>query len=199
MKHTRLLTALVLLAGCSRFELRRAIRMCGSSTPSRFGSARRGRRRWRWIGCGIPCSAGFSYSPTIGIATAKLSADELRAMERDQRAQLKAVHYFLELRVNGQPVPVGEVRDFQVRPGGEQFGFRFFVPVPPSVAEGTIEIVIQDPTILIAFAPRAQSPVRAEAPSQYAVECGSPRTRPRAASAWGGPTPLRVPTPLTRC
>jgi hypothetical protein len=77
--------------------------------------------------------------------------------------------------VNGQPVPVGEVRDFQIRLG-EQFGFRFLVPVPPGTVEGTIEIVIQDPTILIAFAPRAQSPVRAEAPSQYVVECGLAKT-----------------------
>jgi ABC-type uncharacterized transport system substrate-binding protein len=104
-----------------------------------------------------------------------LSADELRAMEEDQRAQLGVVHYFLELWVNEHAVPVVEVRDFQVRPG-ERLGFRFLVPVPPSAADGVIEIAIQDPTAYMSFAPRAQSPVRAEAPSQYAVECDQHRT-----------------------
>jgi ABC-type uncharacterized transport system substrate-binding protein len=118
-----------------------------------------------------PLFSGFLLQSYDRNRDGELSPDELRAMEKDQVAQLKAVRYFLELRVNGQPVLVREVRDFQVRPG-EQFGFHFLVPVPPSVAEGTIEIVAQDPTFYISFSPRTQSPVRAEAPSQYAIQCG---------------------------
>jgi hypothetical protein len=122
---------------------------------------------WLWD----PLFSGFLLQSYDRNRDGKLSADELRVLEKDQKEQLKVVHYFLEFRVNGQPVPVGEVRDFQVRPG-EQFGFRFLVRVPPGATEGAIEIIIEDPSGLISFAPRDQSPVRAEAPSQYAVECG---------------------------
>jgi ABC-type uncharacterized transport system substrate-binding protein len=122
---------------------------------------------WLWD----PLFSGFLLQSYDRNRDGTLSADELRALEKDQRAQLRAVHYFVDLWVNGQPVPVSEVRDFQVRPG-EQFAFHFLVPMPPGVAEGTIEIAIQDPAVMIAFAPRAQSPVRAEAPPQYTVECG---------------------------
>ena len=125
-----------------------------------------------------PLFSGFLLQSYDRNHDGKLSADELRAMERDQRAQLKAVHYFLELWVNGKPVPIGEVRDFQVRPG-EELGFRFLVPVPPGAREGAIEIAIQDRSIYMSFAPRAQSPVRAEAPSQYAVECGLAKAQAR--------------------
>jgi len=118
-----------------------------------------------------PLFSGFLLQSYDRNRDGKLSADELGALEKDQRAQLKAVHYFLTLWVNGQPVSVGEVRDLQVQPG-EQFAFRFLVPVPAGATEGTIEIAIQDPAVFISFAPRAQSPVSAEAPSQYAVECG---------------------------
>jgi ABC-type uncharacterized transport system substrate-binding protein len=172
MKHTRLLTVLVLLSGM--LALRAAEGhphvWVDYAVTVRVGQegAEAVEVDWLWDSL----FSGFLLQSYDRNRDGQLSADELRAMERDQRAQLKAVHYYLELRVNGQPVPIGEVRDFQVRPGGEQVGFRFFVPVSPSVAEGTLEIVIQDPTFLIAFAPRAQSPVRAEAPSQYAVECG---------------------------
>jgi ABC-type uncharacterized transport system substrate-binding protein len=118
-----------------------------------------------------PLFSGFLLQSYDRNRDGKLSADELRAMEKDQAAQLKAVRYFVELWVNGQPVPISEVRDFQVRPG-EQFGFHFLVPVPSGAAEGTIEIVIQDPSFYISFAPQAQSPVRGEAPSQYSIQCG---------------------------
>jgi hypothetical protein len=67
-------------------------------------------------------------------------------------------------------VPVSEVGEFQVQPGG-QFSYRFLVPLPPRAVQGTVEIAVQDPTIMISFAPRSQSPVRAEAPANYAVEC----------------------------
>jgi ABC-type uncharacterized transport system substrate-binding protein len=117
-----------------------------------------------------PLFSGFLLQSYDRNRDGALSADEVRALEKDQRAQLKAVHYFVEVRVNDQPVPVSEVGEFQVQPGG-QFSYRFLVPLPPRAVQGTIEIAVQDPTIMISFAPRSQSPVRAEAPANYAVEC----------------------------
>ncbi|MCI0545714.1 MAG: DUF1007 family protein [Candidatus Rokubacteria bacterium] len=101
----------------------------------------------------------------------KLSPDELRALAQDQAERLKAVGYFLDVRINGEAVSGISVRDFSAHHGGDQLVYRLIVPLVAPAAGGTLEVAAVDPTIYSWFELAEPAPVRAQAPPSYAVEC----------------------------
>lgn len=101
-----------------------------------------------------------------------LSPADVAAIERKQFEPLKAYQYFLDIRVDGQPLRVTSVRDFRASVEGERVTYIFTVPIPVrNPREGSIQIRVDDPTYFVAFDARAQRPIAWSAPPTYAVAC----------------------------
>lgn len=99
------------------------------------------------------------------------SAQEVQAIEHKHFGNLKEYQYFVTIRHAGKPLPV-TVRQFRATTHRGLVTYAFTVPVRANGAgEGTLEIVVDDPTFYTAFMPAAGSPVKAQAPPAYEVDC----------------------------
>jgi ABC-type uncharacterized transport system substrate-binding protein len=99
-----------------------------------------------------------------------LSAVEVRAIEEKHFDNIKRFNYFLDIKVNGRTVPV-TVRGFRARVPRDRVVYAFTVPVAADGAQGTLEIVVSDPTFYTAFLPDEKSPLAVQASGPFRVEC----------------------------
>jgi ABC-type uncharacterized transport system substrate-binding protein len=101
----------------------------------------------------------------------KFSPAEVRAIEAKHLGNLKTYDYFVEIRVQGQVVPIA-VRDFQVSVGNAgQVMYAFTVPVKGPASSSSLDIAVHDPTYFTAFALRTTSPVAVQPSRQYTADC----------------------------
>jgi ABC-type uncharacterized transport system substrate-binding protein len=101
----------------------------------------------------------------------KFSPPEVRAIETKHLGNLKAYDYFVEIKVQGAPVPVA-IKDFQVSVGtGGQVSYAFTVPITGPATPASLDIAVYDPTYFTAFALRANTPVAVQSSRQYTAEC----------------------------
>jgi ABC-type uncharacterized transport system substrate-binding protein len=97
--------------------------------------------------------------------------DEVRQIESKHLANLKAYDYFVEIKIEGEAIPIA-VKDFQASVGSNgQVTYAFTVPVKAPAPAGSLEIAVYDPTYYTAFALRAMSPVTVQSPRQYRADC----------------------------
>ena len=105
----------------------------------------------------------------------RFSAKENRAIETEHFVHLKDFNYFVELKVDGVPVPVTQPRDFEARIVKGQLHYAFTVPIPRGVRrEGIVDVNVVDPTFYTAFTATAR-PIAAEGASTHRVECDAVR------------------------
>jgi len=104
---------------------------------------------------------------TKGNPGGALSPAEIKAIEQRHFQPL-----FLGIRVDGKLLRIDSVRDFRVNLAADRVTYTFVVPISSrNAGDGTLEIRVDDPAYYIAFDPRAESPVRWNAPPAYAVNC----------------------------
>lgn len=100
------------------------------------------------------------------------SPEESRRIEQTEFTGLKYFQYFVDLRIDGRPVPEVMPRDFQATVDGGIVRYRFTVPVAGAAAtHGVISVDVVDPTLFYAVY-HARTPVLVRAPSRYRVQCG---------------------------
>ena len=109
---------------------------------------------------------------SLGARTGRgLTEADIRTIERTQFRPLKARQYFLDIRVDGAPVPMS-VTAFRATLDGDRVRFVFTVPIAaPNRREGALEIRVDDPTYYVAFEPLADAPVRWSTPPGLTVGC----------------------------
>lgn len=101
----------------------------------------------------------------------KFSAREVRVIEEKHFGNLKEYQYFVSIRHGGKPLPI-TVRQFRATTARGQVTYAFTVPVGVNGAgEGTLEIIVDDPTFYTAFMPAPGTAVQVEAPPSYKVDC----------------------------
>ena len=100
----------------------------------------------------------------------KFSPAESRALEKEHLAALKDFNYFVELRIDGKPLPVTAVKDFEARNVRGQLHYLFTVPVRAARQEGVVDINVTDPTYYSAFS-MAAKPISFEGGPNYRIEC----------------------------
>jgi ABC-type uncharacterized transport system substrate-binding protein len=101
----------------------------------------------------------------------KFSPSETALMEKEILSSWKEFNYFVTLKVDGKPIPVTVVKDFEARNARGQLHYLFTVPIPRTTRQdGVIEINVTDPTFYSAMSMTA-NPISAESGPNYRVEC----------------------------
>jgi ABC-type uncharacterized transport system substrate-binding protein len=103
------------------------------------------------------------------------SEADARSIEDKHLANLRESQYFLDIRVNGMPVPLNSVADIRVEAVEGRISYAFTAPIRPPSSRGQLEILVRDPSgfTRIDFAPN--SPVVVQAPETYAASCAVSR------------------------
>jgi ABC-type uncharacterized transport system substrate-binding protein len=109
------------------------------------------------------------------------SAAEMRAIERQFRT-LNREHYYLDIRLDGRPVPVGEVTELEASSTDGRVTYAFTVPLPPRRA-GVIDVRADDPSYFTAFEPVSGSAGETSSAAGYVVHCRV------ASQGWAGDVP----------
>jgi zinc transport system permease protein len=101
----------------------------------------------------------------------KFSPEETRVIEKEHFSFLKDYNFFVEMRVNGAPVQVKAVKDFEVRNNKGQLHYLFTVPINNAPrADGTLDVLVTDPTFYSAFSIAGKG-ISAETPPAYRADC----------------------------
>jgi ABC-type uncharacterized transport system substrate-binding protein len=81
-----------------------------------------------------------------------LTAEEVRTIEKKNFANLANYNYFITLSLNGKPVAVKTVKDFNVHFEGEKAVYEFTVPLPARAAgQNAFEVAVFDPEYFVEF------------------------------------------------
>jgi len=99
------------------------------------------------------------------------SAKEVQVIEQKHFGNLKEYQYFVAIRHGGTSLPI-TVRQFRVTANRGLVTYAFTVPVSATAGgEGTLEIVVDDPTFYTAFMPAPANAVQVKAPPSYKANC----------------------------
>jgi ABC-type uncharacterized transport system substrate-binding protein len=99
------------------------------------------------------------------------SPAEIQTIEQKHFGNLKEYQYFVVIRQAGKSLPV-TVRQFRATASRGLVTYAFTVPVSGAAAsEGTLEILVDDPTFYTAFTPAAGTAIQAHAPAGFKVKC----------------------------
>ncbi|HYE89371.1 MAG TPA: DUF1007 family protein [Terriglobales bacterium] len=101
----------------------------------------------------------------------KFSPAENQAIAKEHLAYLKDSGYFTEIKIDGTPLAITEVRDFEARIVKGQLHYLFTVPLPRArKPEQVIDIVVVDRTFYSAFSMIGQ-PITVENTGSHKVDC----------------------------
>jgi ABC-type uncharacterized transport system substrate-binding protein len=99
----------------------------------------------------------------------RFSPNELRALERQFRT-FKRDHYYLDVELDGRPMPIDDVTGFEASSTDGRVTYVFSVSLPPRRA-GLLDVRVDDPTYFTAFEPVSGSVAQNGAAAAYAVHC----------------------------
>ncbi|MBM4442548.1 MAG: DUF1007 family protein [Candidatus Rokubacteria bacterium] len=101
----------------------------------------------------------------------KFSAAENQAIAKEHLAYLKDSNFFADIKVDGTPLTITEVKDFEARVVKGQLHYLFTVPLPKTrKPEGVIDINVVDPSFYSAFSMIGQ-PISVEGATNHRVDC----------------------------
>jgi ABC-type uncharacterized transport system substrate-binding protein len=99
---------------------------------------------------------------------------------------LRQIPHEIAVMFNGLPVELDPSIDLEATVAGGQVTYRFVVPLrAPLPAPGTIDIIVDDPGVFVAFALRGFAPVDVRAGGPFTASCSRARTPS------GAPGPVR--------
>jgi ABC-type uncharacterized transport system substrate-binding protein len=105
----------------------------------------------------------------------RFSAYETRAIEKEHFVYLKEFNYFVEVKIDGAPMPITQFKDFEARNVKGQLHYLFTVPLPRGARrDGVVDVNVVDPTFYTAFTASAR-PIAADGASNHRVDCDAVR------------------------
>jgi ABC-type uncharacterized transport system substrate-binding protein len=118
---------------------------------------------------------------------AALSRETVAAIEQRAFANLAAYGYFIELKINGAPLKVEKVANFDAMFAGTKAVYQFTVPIEAPVRPGanTLEFSVFDPEYYIDYKLARTRPFGVEKPDGLAVDCSVGRDVARDGGPWG--------------
>jgi len=118
-----------------------------------------------------------------------LTAADVRKLEKGAFEDTKDYHYFVDVILNGVPVAVKEVSDFDASYDGHRMTYRFTVPIRAGAAQkqNTIEVDSFDTEFYIDFELAKKEPISAQHGATIAVSC-APKQVPKHTTLFGALT-----------
>ena len=99
------------------------------------------------------------------------SASESQAIAREHLVPLKDFNFFSEVKVDGTPLTITDVQDFEAKNQKGQLHYLFTIPLPRTKKpDGVIDIKVVDPSFYSAFS-MIQQPVSVEGATNHRVDC----------------------------
>jgi ABC-type uncharacterized transport system substrate-binding protein len=117
----------------------------------------------------------------------KLSKEMVAEIEKRAFANLATYGYFIDLKINDEPIKVSGVTGFDVMFANGRAVYQFVVPlqVPKAQAKNAIQISVFDPEYYIDYRFAAARPYGIEPAEQSGAECSFARDVPRQTEGWG--------------
>jgi ABC-type uncharacterized transport system substrate-binding protein len=102
-----------------------------------------------------------------------VTPDDVKTIERDNFSNLANYGFFIDLKINGEPVKVGKVKDFDAEFRDNRAVFRFTVPLATKEpqAPNVIEIGAFDPEYYVEFTMLDKDPMTIDHGDGFAVDC----------------------------
>jgi len=124
----------------------------------------------------------YTSRPTHGA----LSDADIRKLEEGAFKDTADYHYFIDMTLNGKPVPVTEVTDFTARFEQHRMTYSFTVPIRDGTPAGrnTLEIAAFDHEFYIDFELAKKAAVAVEHGEKLAAAC-APKTERKNTSTFG--------------
>jgi ABC-type uncharacterized transport system substrate-binding protein len=106
---------------------------------------------------------------------------EIKSIEKENFSNLANYGFFLDIKINDQPVKFQEVRDFTAKLQGNRVVFEFTVPLVTVERKETniIEAGVFDPEYYVEFTMREADPVAIEHGEHFSIECNIQRNTPK--------------------
>lgn len=105
-----------------------------------------------------------------------LSAREVGVIEQKHFGNLKDYHYFVEVKLDGTPMPV-TVKGFRATVPRSRVIYRFTVPIVGAPVPGRLDITVDDPTFYTAFVADERGAVKVEGAQRWRAKCGVVRDK----------------------
>ncbi len=103
----------------------------------------------------------------------KLTPADVKAIEKENFANLANFGFFLDVRINGTPMRVTAVKDFDAQYTANRMIFEFTVPLATTARQNpnTIELDAFDPEYFVEFTIADADPVTIEHGDRFATGC----------------------------
>jgi ABC-type uncharacterized transport system substrate-binding protein len=117
----------------------------------------------------------------------KLSKETVAEIEKRAFANLATYGYFIDLKINDEPVKVSAVKGFDVMFANGRAVYQFVVPLQASKAQAknAIQIAVFDPEYYIDYRFASSRPYGIEPAEKSGAECSFARDVPRQTEGWG--------------
>jgi ABC-type uncharacterized transport system substrate-binding protein len=117
----------------------------------------------------------------------KLPKETVAQIEQRAFANLAAFNYFIDLKVNSEPVKITRVTDFDVMFAGPRAVYQFVVPLDEIKRQpkNVIEVAVFDPEYYVDYRAATARPFGIEPADSRAIECSFARDVPRPTETWG--------------
>jgi len=106
---------------------------------------------------------------------------EVKKIEKENFLNLENYGFFLDLTINGAPIRVKAVKDFDARFQGNKVVFEFTVPLQTTEQRdaNVIEARVFDPEYYVEFAMRQTDPIVIEHGDDFSPSCNVVRNEPK--------------------
>ena len=106
---------------------------------------------------------------------------EVKKIEKENFLNLENYGFFLDLTINGAPVKVKAVTDFDAKFQGNKIVFEFTVPLQTTERKdaNVIEARVFDPEYYVEFAMRQTDPIAIEHGEHFSTSCNVVRNEPK--------------------
>jgi ABC-type uncharacterized transport system substrate-binding protein len=113
--------------------------------------------------------------------TGTITQADVKTIEKEAFANLSNYGYFLDIKVNDEPIKVTEVKDFDVKFVDHRAVYQFTVPLEtPNVKPSTaIEISVFDQEYYVEFSLREKDAITLQHAEGFAAECNELRNQRR--------------------
>jgi ABC-type uncharacterized transport system substrate-binding protein len=117
----------------------------------------------------------------------KLSKETVAKIEQGAFANLATFNYFIDLKVNNEPLKITRVADFDVMFAGTRAVYQFTVPMDEGKRQPktVIEVAVFDPEYYIDYRAAKARPFGIEPADSRGIACSFARDVPRQTESWG--------------
>jgi ABC-type uncharacterized transport system substrate-binding protein len=101
-----------------------------------------------------------------------VTPEDVKTIEQQNFSNLENFNFFVDLKVDGKPIRIAKVKDFDATFRGDRAVFEFTVPLTtPRSAENAIEVGVFDPEYFVEFTMVDDDPVKIRHGERFAAQC----------------------------